>query len=103
MQSQIIEIPKLWRRRRIFQIEFKGKGKLEVLLEDFFIDWWESDETLTIRTFFNVKNKCSASIKIKTSMTHCTKKSSFPLRISSVNVTKSAGICGFGHIYCRKT
>ena len=23
----------------------------------------------------------------------------FPLRISSVNVTKSAGNCGFGHIY----
>ena len=29
------------------------------------------------------------------------KKWSFPLRISSVNVTKSAGNCGFGHIYCR--
>ena len=28
---------------------------------------------------------------------HCTK--SFPLRISSVNVTKSAVSCGFGHIY----
>ena len=27
------------------------------------------------------------------------KKSSFPLRISSVNVTKSAVSCGFGHIY----
>ena len=27
------------------------------------------------------------------------KKWSFPLRISSVNVTKSAGICGFGNIY----
>ena len=26
------------------------------------------------------------------------KKWSFPLRISSVNVTKSAGNCGFGHI-----
>ena len=29
------------------------------------------------------------------------KKWSFPLRIFSVNVTKSAGICGFGHIYWR--
>ena len=29
------------------------------------------------------------------------KKWSFPLRISSVNVTKSAGKCGFGHIYWR--
>ena len=29
------------------------------------------------------------------------KKWSFPLRISSVNVTKSAVSCGFGHIYCK--
>ena len=29
------------------------------------------------------------------------RKWSFPLRISSVNVTKSAGSCGFGHIYWR--
>ena len=29
------------------------------------------------------------------------KRWSFPLRISSVNVTKSAGICGFDHIYWR--
>ena len=30
------------------------------------------------------------------------KKWSFPCRISSVNVTKSAVFCGFGHIYWRK-
>ena len=29
------------------------------------------------------------------------KKWSFPLRISSVNVTKSAGNCAFGHVYWR--
>ena len=29
------------------------------------------------------------------------KKWSFPLKISSLNVTKSAGNCGFGHIYWR--
>ena len=29
------------------------------------------------------------------------KKWHFPLRISSVNVTKSAVSCGFGHIYWR--
>ena len=28
-------------------------------------------------------------------------KASFPVRISSVNVTKSAGNCGFDHIYWR--
>ena len=32
---------------------------------------------------------------------HCTKKWSFSLRISWVNVTNSAGNCGFGHIYSR--
>ena len=30
---------------------------------------------------------------------HCTKKSSFPIRISTVNVTKSAVYRGLGHIY----
>ena len=30
---------------------------------------------------------------------HLVQKLSFPLKISSVNVTKSAGNCGFGHIY----
>ena len=29
------------------------------------------------------------------------RKWSFPLKIYSVSVTKSAGNCGFGHIYCR--
>ena len=32
---------------------------------------------------------------------HCTKNKNFPLRISSVNVTKSAGYFGFGHICWR--
>ena len=32
---------------------------------------------------------------------HCRKKRSFPLRISSVDVTKFAVFCGFGHIYWR--
>ena len=44
----------------------------------------------------NCEGKCSA---LKTNDTHCTKKLSFPLKISSVNVTESIGNCGFGHIY----
>ena len=32
---------------------------------------------------------------------HCTKNGSFPLRISPVNLTKSAVSCGFGDIYRR--
>ena len=37
--------------------------------------------------------------KKMTTSIHCTKKWSFPLWISSVNVTKSVGNCGFGYIY----
>ena len=37
------------------------------------------------------------------SNTHCTKKWSFPLRISSVYVNKSAWNCRFGHIYWRNS
>ena len=35
----------------------------------------------------------------KAKLGHCTKKWSFPLSISSVNVTKSVIPCGFGHIF----
>ena len=45
-------------------------------------------------------NPFSANSK-KYTNTHCTKKWSFPLRISSVIVTKSAVNCGIGHIYWR--
>ena len=37
----------------------------------------------------------------KTKRWHCTKNGRFPLRIFSVNVTKSAVNCRFGHIYWR--
>ena len=48
-------------------------------------------------------------LKIVTDIQQCTfvtkptlhKKWSFPLRVSSVNVTKIAGNCEFSHIYCR--
>ena len=35
---------------------------------------------------------------ISVSLYYATQKSSFPLRISSVNMTKSAVFCGFSHI-----
>ena len=35
---------------------------------------------------------------VKIWKSHCIKKK-FPIKDSSVNVTKSAGNCGFGHIY----
>ena len=43
--------------------------------------------------------KRMALIKISKTRKALHKKLSFPLRISLVNVTKSAGNCGFGHIY----
>ena len=49
---------------------------------------------------------CSATILMVTKLVMVLiktllKKLSFPLRVSSVNVTKSAENCGFGHIYWR--
>ena len=35
----------------------------------------------------------------KVFITNTAQKKSFPLKISSVHVNKSAGNCGFGHIY----
>ena len=49
------------------------------------------------RSFFM---KCTSSSN-RWKLNSLIKKCSFPLRISSVNMTKSAGICGFGHIYWR--
>ena len=43
-------------------------------------------------------NKWTNGIVLECFFTHH-EKLSFPLRISSVNVTKSAGYSGFGHIY----
>ena len=38
------------------------------------------------------------SLDVGCSNTHCTKYEVFSLRLYSVNVTKSAQNCGFGHI-----
>ena len=48
----------------------------------------------------HVASKCFV-FHINFSVTALQKKSNFPLRISSVNLTKSAGNCGFIHIYWR--
>ena len=50
---------------------------------------------------FYVRNPVAIS---KTLKQHTAQKIwRFPLRISSVNVTKFAGNCGFGHIYWRNS
>ena len=71
--------------------------KFEIFNDILWRSYWKyfSRKLYTIITlsFFNLVNLAIYC--------HCTKKWSFPLRVSSVNVTRFAGICGFGHIYWR--
>ena len=53
------------------------------------------------KCFLSVKNWKIADINFKTSIDTPHKIWSFPIRISSVNVTKSAVFWGFGHTYWR--
>ena len=57
---------------------------------------------LNKKSHFKIRNTAqkSESFSFRKDL-HCTKKWSFPLRFSSVNVTKSVAICWFGHIYWR--
>ena len=58
-----------------------------------------------VKVVISVSQTCTlsrlATLEQKINSITLRKKWSFPLSISSVNVTKSAGICGFGHIYWR--
>ena len=68
----------------------------------FFMCFQDSDCSKLSKTVQNFEYKilsarfisCVTSIALH-------KKWNFPLKISSVNVTKSAAFCGFGHIYGR--
>ena len=66
----------------------------------------EYQEYLFWRTDLNVCFYLSLNLweilNVPSEYTHYTqhKKLSFPLKIYSVNVTKFAETCGFGHIYC---
>ena len=52
---------------------------------------------LPLHNSFNIKIQVCTYIRCNTK--HCSKNDVWPLTISSVNVTKSAGNCGFGQIY----
>ena len=54
----------------------------------FILCWWKLEQLDWLC------DECAALLALH-------KKWSFPLRISSVNVTKFTGNCGFGHIYWR--
>ena len=69
---------------------------LEPCLFIYLIHYLESNLTFTKR-----QNKCTIQqhIMYYSTIKSLRKKQSFPLRISSLNVTKSGGNCGFGLIY----
>ena len=52
---------------------------------------------LPVHNSFNIKIQVCTYTRFNTK--HCSKNDVWPLTISSVNVTKSAGNCGFGQIY----
>ena len=56
-----------------------------------------SDKILKDRVYENARNRKYDGYQ--RALATLRKKWSFPLRVSSVNVTKSAVSCGFGHIY----
>ena len=77
--------------------------------KDLYVAWWKISYISSIPTwicYLIFRLHISTGIVFLKSLrtliillTHSTKKWSFLLRISSVNVTKSAENCGFGHIY----
>ena len=50
----------------------------------------------------NILKKVFRRLEVCLEPCYTAQKMKFSIRISSVNVTKSAGICGFGRIYWRK-
>ena len=79
------------------------------------LDWWPSARNKNEKSIFyyqkskKIHSSLLEILLMKKSWNtisweqykHCTKKWSFPLRISSVNVIISSISCGFGHIYWR--
>ena len=95
-QWEIYLEPKTWIRLKIISwdkllrvFDFRNNVKFKFLFAYLFIKKMNS---------WNYRH-ISIVIWLKYISLH--KKWSFPLRISSVNLTKSAVSCGFGHIYWR--
>ena len=57
--------------------------------------------TQEVKWKFATKKVSIVNIIIISWTVHCLKKCGFPIRISSVNLTKSRDFCGFRHIYWR--
>ena len=73
---------------------YVGKNVGRVRTKDFNLG---NGYILFIRSCFEIT--CKIRIDTLSKLPLHTQKKRFPLRISSVNVTKSAVKCGFGHIY----
>ena len=80
--SQLLDVPNVKR--------LEPFGQSDGLMETF-LDLWRHSYSQNLSSQKAPPSWCSLH----------TKKRSFLLRISSVNVTKSAGNCGFDHIYWR--
>ena len=60
-----------------------------------------NEELQKLRSTLAEEQKPLNEFKREQGLSKLHKKLTFPIRISSVNVTKSTGNCGFGHIYWR--
>ena len=84
--------------RRVFvglKSRLKKRGKLVTKLEYQRKQKWKENSIKRSSEAYNFLRQCLFYYVL----IHCTKKWSIPLRVSWVNVTKSAGNCGFYHIY----
>ena len=79
----------------------------DMAIDDITIDAGTCQEGKVINIIFRKMRDEDAcffcKITIYRNHTHTSQKWSFALRISSLNVTKSAVSCGFGHIYWRNS
>ena len=80
----------------IFHSPVKQKKKNHFPREKRFFFKFRTLHISKINSFLDLKRNTIIRQKLRTAL-H--KNRSFPLRISSVNLTKFAEDCGFGHIY----
>ena len=96
----------------VFSPNAEKCGPEKLRIRTLFTQWYSKISEKIIKPcsvwmkLFTVRNAKITSYYYLAKMLMCYglslhKKWSFPLRISSVNMTKSTGDCGFGHIYWR--
>ena len=93
---------KFWKKIKPF-FSYNGLQTNNIILKD--KNRFLTDSSIIANAFnnyfFNNSNTLDFKLSMRKSKSSLHKKWSFPLRISSVNVTKSTENSGFGHIYWR--